>query len=50
MEESQQHLDLIDILCGAGIFAMFAIFAVCIWLLKREMIKKKAANQKDTSE
>ncbi|HWC59441.1 MAG TPA: hypothetical protein VHC44_07080 [Verrucomicrobiae bacterium] len=50
MEESQQHFDLTDILLGVGIFAMFVVFAVCVWLLKRELNKKKAETPKDTRE
>jgi heme A synthase len=41
------HFDVIDMLIGIGIFASFVVFGVCMWLLKREMNKKKAANQKD---
>ena len=50
MEESPQRLDLIDILCGFGLFATFVAFAVCLWVLRRELRKKKAANQKDRPE
>jgi hypothetical protein len=47
MEESPRF-DFIDILLGLGIFAGFVIFAVCMWLLRRELNKKKA-NQKDAN-
>lgn len=41
--DASSHLDLTDILLGIGIFAAFVIFAVCMWLLRREMNKKKTA-------
>ena len=46
MEDAQQP-GFIDLLLAFGIFASFVVFGICIWLLKREMNKKKAANQKD---
>jgi hypothetical protein len=49
MEDAQKP-DLIDIVIKIGIFASFVVFGICIWLLKREMIKKKAAGRKDVSQ
>jgi hypothetical protein len=43
MEE--QPYDLVDLLCALGIFASFVVFGVCMWIIKREMNKKKN-NQK----
>lgn len=50
METDPLHLDLTDVLIGAGVFVTFVAFAVCMWLLHREFNKKKAANKKDASE
>ena len=46
MDDTQQP-DLIDLLIKIGIFVSFIVFAICIWVLKREMNKKKAASQKN---
>jgi len=48
MEESQ-HSDFIDVLLGLGLFASFLIFAGCLWLLRRELNKKKSANRKEAN-
>jgi len=45
--KGSDQLDLTDFLLALGIFGSFVAFGVCMWFLKREMIKKKA-NQKDT--
>ena len=47
--ENSQHLDLADLLISIGIFAAFIVFGVCMWFLRREMNKKKAANQKSAN-
>ncbi|MDB6123213.1 MAG: hypothetical protein JWQ71_2206 [Pedosphaera sp.] len=41
-----QHM--LDILLTIGTFGTFVIFAICIWLIKRE--KDKAKRAKDPSE
>jgi hypothetical protein len=46
MEDTQQP-DFIETAIKIGIFATFVVFGICLWLLKREMNKKKAAGQKD---
>ena len=43
--EDSQHFDFTDLLCALALFASFVVFGVCLWLLKREMNKKKAAKQ-----
>jgi hypothetical protein len=42
-------MDVVDLLLAAGVFALFIVFGVCMWVLKREMNKKKAANQKEVN-
>ncbi len=44
-----QAIDKIEILFGIGIFSSFAVFAVVMWFLRRELNKKKMAAQKDTN-
>ena len=46
MEQSQSP-DLIDLLLKLGAFGLFIVFGVCMWFLRREMNKKKAASQKE---
>jgi len=46
MDDAQQP-DSIDLLIKIGIFVSFVVFGICMWFLKREMNKKKAASQKD---
>ena len=36
---------MIDILIQIGIFATFVIFALCLWLIKREKGKQKRDRQ-----
>ena len=45
MNESSSNLDAVDLLLALVLFGTFIAFGVCLWLLKREMNKKKAANQ-----
>jgi hypothetical protein len=48
MDDTQKP-DVIDIAIKIGIFASFVVFGICLWFLKREMNKKKAANQKEAN-
>lgn len=40
-------MDAIDILLTLGIFACFVIFAVCLWLIRRQVQKPKS--EQDTT-
>ena len=44
MNSDGNEVDAIDVLIKIGIFACFAVFAVCLWLLKREKAKRKKKN------
>jgi hypothetical protein len=44
--ETTQSFDLTDFLLALGVFALFVIFGVCMWFIRREMNKKKS-DQKD---
>jgi hypothetical protein len=46
MSDSTQQPDFIDLVIKIAIFASFVVFGFCMWLLKREMNKKKAGSQK----
>jgi hypothetical protein len=48
MDDSQQP-DVIDLILKLAIFVSFVVFGICMWVLRREMNKKKAANQKDVN-
>jgi hypothetical protein len=48
MEDTTQP-DSIDILIKVGTFVVFIVFGICMWVVKREMNKKKAASPKDVN-
>ena len=48
--ENSPHFDIVDFLLAFGIFASFVVFGICMWFLRRELNKKKTANQKDQNQ
>jgi hypothetical protein len=46
--ENSQHIDIVDFLLALFIFVTFVSGGFCLWMLRREMRKKKT-NQQDTT-
>jgi hypothetical protein len=40
-----EHMDAIDILIRFAIFACFVVFAICMWLIRKQRDKRRNAGK-----
>jgi hypothetical protein len=49
MNSDGNEIDAVDVLIKIGIFACFVVFAICMWVLRRERDKRKKSGDQNAT-